>query len=101
MTQKVLSLVLSAVLFAHCFPVWAQQPKKNPWIGYLAGAGSSPNQAFVQGLRELGYVEGKNIAFVFRTAEGKSERFSDLAAEMVRLKVDVHCDERHARSHCG
>ena len=45
----------------------AQQPEKTRWIGYLTGSGSSPNQAFVQGLRELGYIEGKNIAFVFRT----------------------------------
>jgi putative ABC transport system substrate-binding protein len=67
----------------------AQEPGKIPWIGYLAGAGSSPNQAFVQGMRELGYVEGKNIGFVYRTAEGKRERFADLATELVRLKVDV------------
>ena len=67
----------------------AQQPAKVPRMGYLAASGSSPNQAFVQGMRELGYVEGKNIGFVFRTAEGKSERNADLAAELVRLKVDV------------
>jgi putative ABC transport system substrate-binding protein len=67
----------------------AQQPGKISWIGYLTGSGSSPNQAFVQGLRELGYVEGKNIAFVFRTAEGNPERYADLASELVRLKVDI------------
>jgi len=67
----------------------AQQPEKTRWIGYLTGSGSSPNQAFVQGLRELGYIEGKNIAFVFRTAEGNPERYADLAAELVRLKVDI------------
>ncbi len=43
----------------------------------------------MHGLRELGYVEGKNIAFVFRTTEGKSERYSDLAVELVRLNVDI------------
>ena len=43
----------------------------------------------MQGLRELGYVEGQNIAFVFRTTEGKNERYSDLAAELVRLNVDI------------
>ena len=63
--------------------------KKIPWIGYLAATGSGPSPAFIQGLRDLGYVEGKNIAIVFRTAEGKSERTADLAAELVRLKVDV------------
>jgi putative ABC transport system substrate-binding protein len=51
----------------------AQEGKKIPWIGYLAGSGSSPNQAFVQGMRDLGYVEGKNIGIVYRTAEGRRE----------------------------
>jgi len=67
----------------------AQEGKKIPWIGYLAGAGSGPSPAFIQGLRDLGYVEGKNIAFVFRTAEGESGRYADLAAELVRLQVDI------------
>src|SRR4030095_15825243 len=67
----------------------AQQPRKIPWIGYLAGAGSGPSPAFIEGLRDLGYIEGKNIAFVYRTAEGKTERYADLAAELVRLKVDI------------
>jgi putative ABC transport system substrate-binding protein len=48
-----------------------------------------PFTAFIQGLRDLGYVEGKNLAFVFRTTEGKAERFPDLAAELVHLKVDI------------
>src|SRR5713226_3231368 len=67
----------------------AQQQGKIPWIGYLAGAGSGPSPAFMQGLLDLGYVEGKNIGFVYRTAEGKSERFADLAAELIPLKVDI------------
>ena len=67
----------------------AQQPTKVPQIGYLAAAGSGPSPVFMQGLRDLGYVEGKNIAFVFRNTEGKNERFSDLAAELVHLKVDI------------
>ncbi len=83
-------LVAIAVAFALCGAVVdAQQAAKIPWIGYLAGAGSGPSPEFIQGLRDLGYVEGKNIAFVFRTAEGKTERFADLAAELVRLKVDI------------
>jgi len=77
-------LFLLIVDFAH-----AQQPGKIPWIGYLAGSGSGPSPTFIQGLRDLGYVEGKNIAFVFRTTEGRSERTADLAAELVRLKVDI------------
>jgi putative tryptophan/tyrosine transport system substrate-binding protein len=77
-------LVLASVHLAE-----GQQPGKIPWIGYLAATGSGPSPAFIQGLRDLGYVEGKNIGFVYRTAEGKSERYADLAAELVRLKVDV------------
>lgn len=87
--RKFYGLALSAMLLALSFPAAAQQPGKIPWIGYLAGAGSGPSPAFILGLRDLGYIEGKSIAFVFRTTEGKSERFADLAAELVRLKVDV------------
>jgi ABC-type uncharacterized transport system substrate-binding protein len=71
----------------------AQQPKKIPRIGYLSGASlsaiSKRIEAFRQGLRELGYVEGKNIAIEWRWAEGKPDRLPDLAAELVRLKVDI------------
>ena len=62
-------------------------------IGYLAAASpaaiAARRDAFRQGLRELGYVEGKNIAVEYRYAEGKTDRLADLAAELVRLKVDV------------
>jgi putative ABC transport system substrate-binding protein len=72
----------------------AQQPKKVPRIGYLVVASISPAPsprigAFRQGLRELGYVEGNNIVIEWRSAEGKLERLPALAAELVRLKVDV------------
>jgi putative ABC transport system substrate-binding protein len=69
----------------------AQQPKKVPRIGYLTGGGLSADRTepFRQGLRELGYVEGKNIVIEWRYAEGKFDRLPDLAAELVRLKVDV------------
>src|SRR4030095_10979836 len=64
-----------------------------PRIGFLAAGSSavpSPSwEAFRQGLRDLGYVEGKNILIEVRYAEGQSGRFPDLAAELVRLKVDV------------
>jgi putative ABC transport system substrate-binding protein len=89
MRRKSIFLALCAVLFALCSLVVAQQPRTIPWIGYLAGFGSGPSSAFMQGLRELGYVETKNIAFVFRTTEGKNERYPDLAAELVRLNVDI------------
>jgi len=76
----------------------AQQAKKVPRVGFLmSGFAPSPAPArpistvesFRQGLRELGYVEGKNIIVEYRAAEGKFERLPDLAAELVRLKVDV------------
>ncbi|MBI4611479.1 MAG: hypothetical protein HY726_21010 [Candidatus Rokubacteria bacterium] len=74
----------------------AQQPAKVPRIGVLlpwpAPAPSAPSpllEAFRQGLRELGHVEGQNIAIEYRYAEGTFERLPDLAAELVRLKVDV------------
>jgi putative ABC transport system substrate-binding protein len=71
----------------------AQQPTKIPSIGYLTSPLLSANaarvEAFHQGLRELGYVEGKNIVIEWRSAEGKLDRAPALAAELVRLKVDV------------
>jgi putative tryptophan/tyrosine transport system substrate-binding protein len=72
----------------------AQSPSKVPRIGWLSlGAPSPPNpylrDAFRQGLRELGWVEGQNIAIESRYAEGEPDRLPDLAAELVRLKVDV------------
>jgi hypothetical protein len=59
MKRKITVITLSAMLFALCFPAEAQEGKKIPWIGYLAGSGSAPNQAFVQGMRDLGYVEAR------------------------------------------
>jgi len=89
MKAKILVYALLALILATIHLAQAQQAGKIPWIGYLASSGSGPAPAFIEGLRDLGYVEGKNIAFVFRTAEGKPERYGDLASELVRLKVDV------------
>jgi ABC-type uncharacterized transport system substrate-binding protein len=78
------------MLFAIC--THAQQPKRVPRIGFLTGSSSSfPGriEAFRQGLRELGYVEGKNIVVEWRYTENKLERGPALAAELVRLKVDI------------
>ena len=71
----------------------AQQPKKVPRIGYLSGQGPASDSTLSEGirlaLRERGYIEGQNIAIEYRYAEGKRYRFPELAAELVRLKVDI------------
>jgi putative ABC transport system substrate-binding protein len=93
MNRKITVLTLCALLLALCSSADAQRPTKDPRIGYLTGASLSANaariEAFRQGLRELGYVEGKNIVIEYRYAEEKQDRLSALAAELVRLKVDV------------
>src|SRR5687767_14225444 len=80
------------MLLSLSFAVEAQQPKI-PRIGYLSGSSLSALaariEAFVQGLRELGYVEGKIIAIEWRDAKGNFDRVRELADELVRLKVDV------------
>jgi putative ABC transport system substrate-binding protein len=86
---KWLWLVAFAVTFPLCGAVAeAQQPKKVPRIGFLSAA-PSIDPAFLEGLRSLGYVEGKSIVVEFRSAQGKLDRLPDLAAELVSLKVDI------------
>jgi len=87
--RRIFCFVLSAFLCSLSFAAEAQNGEKIHWIGYLAGSGSAPNRAFVEGMRDLGYIEGKNIGFVCRTTEGKRESYADFVAELVRLKVDV------------
>jgi ABC-type uncharacterized transport system substrate-binding protein len=91
MKEKIRVLSLCALLPALCASAEAQQATKIPRIGLLrAGAPSDPSvEAFRQGLRQLGYVEGQNIVIEVRYAEEKLDRLADLAAELVRLKVDV------------
>jgi putative tryptophan/tyrosine transport system substrate-binding protein len=86
-------VTVALIIFAAAFTADAQQPVKFPRIGYLNASSSSTNpariQAFRQRLRELGYVEGKNIVIEYRYADGKLDRLPDLVAELVQLKVDV------------
>src|SRR4026208_1342752 len=93
MMKNIFRIVLCTILFAPRLSAEAQQPTKIPRIGYLgassASAAAARVEAFRQGLRELGYVEGKNIVIDYRYAEGKLDRLPALAAELVRLKVDV------------
>ena len=91
--RKFICSVLGAMLLALSFPAEAQQPAKVPRIGFLLtnprAALLARTEAFQHGLRELGYVEGKNIVIEWRSADGKVDRLPELAAELVRLKVDV------------
>jgi putative ABC transport system substrate-binding protein len=86
-------ILLGALIMASVHLAIAQEPKKIPQIGYQSGGSSSAAapriDAFRQGLRELGYTEGKNIGFEYRYAEGNLDRIPDLIAELVRLKVNV------------
>ena len=93
MRRKFFGLALSALLLALCLPVQAQQPKKVPRIGYLSNldpaTDSSRAEAIRLALRERGYIEGQNIDTEYRYAEGKLDHLPALAAELVRLKVDI------------
>jgi ABC-type uncharacterized transport system substrate-binding protein len=93
MKKKITVLTLCAMLFALCFPADAQQPKKVPRIGYLSAGDltseSTRAEAIRLALRERGYIEGQNIATEYRYAEGKQDRYPELAAELVHLKVDI------------
>jgi putative ABC transport system substrate-binding protein len=84
------SILFAGALLAVAFTVEAQQQKKIPRIGYVSSDFNSTRiEAFRQGLRDLGYVEGQNIVIEHRYAEGNLDRLPALAAELVRLKVDV------------
>jgi putative tryptophan/tyrosine transport system substrate-binding protein len=85
--------LLGGAVVAWPLAARAQQPGKFPTIGFLGTATRSTQsswaEAFVQRLRELGWIEGRTIAIEYHWAEGRSERFAEIAAELVRHKVDV------------
>ena len=93
MKKTVIGLALGALLFALCVSAHAQQTGKVPRIGFLDGSTAFGSavllEAFRQELSKLGWTEGKNIAIEYRFGEQKSERLPELAAELVRLKVDL------------
>jgi putative ABC transport system substrate-binding protein len=93
MRAKILIYALPAIIVAISHIAEAQQPKKVRQIGYLAGTAAESDlprfESFRKGLRALGHVEGQNIAIESRYTEGKFDRLSELAAELVQLKVDV------------
>jgi putative ABC transport system substrate-binding protein len=92
--KKIFCFALWALILALGLSAEAQQPVKIPRIGWVSGSGDPDTprpqvEAFRQGLRDLGYVEGKNILVEYRYAEGKTERIPSLVTELVQLKVDV------------
>jgi putative ABC transport system substrate-binding protein len=93
MKRNITILTLCAMLFALCASVEAQQPKKVPRIGYLSSSDpaseSARSEPIQLALRELGYIERQNIAIEYRYTEGNRDRAPELAAELVRLKVDI------------
>src|SRR5262245_63978352 len=93
MKRKITVLALSTMLFALCGSVEAQQVGKVFRIGFLDSSTASGSavlvDAFRQELSKLGWVEGKNLTIEYRFAEQKTERLPELAAELVRLKVDL------------
>jgi putative tryptophan/tyrosine transport system substrate-binding protein len=92
-TKRIILFALCSLLLAPCSTVEAQQPTKIPRIGYLSALEPADESARAKpiwlALRELGYIEGQNIAMEYRYAEGNLERAPQLAAELVRLKVDM------------
>jgi putative tryptophan/tyrosine transport system substrate-binding protein len=93
MNKKILVSILAVVILAFVHPAGAQQPTKVPRIGYLSATHpssiSARTEALRQGLRDLGYVEGKNIIIEYRFADGKLDQVPQDAADLVRLRVDV------------
>jgi putative ABC transport system substrate-binding protein len=92
MKKKILCLALGALLVALSLPVAAQQQSKIPkigWLGVRPAASDTGRELFGREFRALGYVEGKNIVFEYRSADDKLDRLPALADELVRLKVDV------------
>jgi putative tryptophan/tyrosine transport system substrate-binding protein len=93
MRAKILVYALLAFILGTIHVAQAQQPKKVPRIGFLGftslSAIAARIEAFQQGLHEFGYVEGKNIVVEYRSAEGELDRLPELAAELVRLKVEA------------
>ena len=89
MSKEICMWLLATSLLATVSLAEAQQRARVPRIGYLSARNDQNRDAFRQGLRELGYEEGKNIVVEPRWAEGKTEQLHDLVAELVRLKVDV------------
>jgi len=89
-SKSVFCIALSAMLSALCVTAQAQQPGKIPRIGYISGSrGGTSVTAFRQGLRDLGYIEEKNISIAYRYVEGNMDRIPILVSDLIKLNVDV------------
>jgi putative ABC transport system substrate-binding protein len=93
MIRRIVLCLLITVVLLTVYLAEAQQPKKVPRVGILVNGTPSSHKfiidEFQQGLRELGYVEGKTLLIEYRYAEGKLERLPELARELVQINVDV------------
>src|SRR5262249_41298571 len=94
MNKRFLVFLVSTLILASGYTSEAQQPKKIPRIGYVSGTGDASNpgpnlETFRRGLRDLAYIEGQNILVEYRYAEGKSEHYPSLVAELVQLELDA------------
>jgi hypothetical protein len=105
MKRREFITLLGGTVIAWPLAARAQQAGKLPTIGFLGGPTPSASgqlvAAFVQRLRELGWIEGRTVAIEIRWAEGRSERFAKIAAEFVRLKVDVIVTAGPSTEHAG
>ena len=102
MIQRVFALTLCTAFLVFCLPAQAQQAKKVSRIGFMGASSATTSaqnlEAFRQGLRDLHYVEGENMAIEVRWAEGSAQRFPQLIAELIGLKVDVFARQRGGRA---
>src|SRR5262245_18247335 len=89
MNKRIVSLALSTLLFASSFSADAQQSVRVWRVGLLTLSALPDHEALLEGLRDLGYVEGRNLSIERRNAEGHRERLPDLAADLVRSKVEA------------
>src|SRR3954452_14449784 len=93
MKRREFIAIIGGVAAGWLLPARAQQAAKLPVIGFLGASAASTQaqwtEAFVQRLRELGWIDGRTVAMEYRFAEGRNDRFAELATELVRLKVDV------------
>src|SRR5215813_15089417 len=93
MNKKIAVMAVALMTLVSAYSTQAQQPQRIPRIGFLIAASQSTDpsriEAFRQGLQNLGYLEGQNVLIEYRYADGKLDRLPELAAELIRLKVDV------------